>query len=399
MHYFILFNFTVSLMIFPAGSVFGIPVKIFLFIACFLSLWLQSIKYKIEITRSSLRVFNCLILLVLFMYFIGVLNGNKYAIDELKYLLVVLATVFILIVLSQVNVEIFLRAIFWGTMVYAIIKFVIYVGIFVGFLSIEDVLSLYMSAFDERFVYMPIYTGIYRIQLPPDIIYAFAPILYISISKKYNFSVSFIKIACIFFAASFVVFTAYSRYLFFVFAVMILLSLHNFLPRYKKVNFIIISGLIFIVFFNFKNLSSNKYFEERFSARNNQYSDEIRVDQQSKLIAKWLQSPIIGSGAGYYFDNYVRAEKTPFSYEAQILGYLMKGGVIFLFPLMVFSAYFVRCVYINSGVGISGLLILLLLSGFTNPYLTSTATAVLYAAFYLLGSDVNKKIIRRFNLV
>lgn len=65
-------------------------------------------------------------------------------------------------------------------------------------------------------------------------------------------------------------------------------------------------------------------------------SNTIKLEQISKLLDKWKESPILGHGYGSYVEGYLRSEVAPFSYEMQLFALLMKIGILGLGIWIVF---------------------------------------------------------------
>lgn len=58
------------------------------------------------------------------------------------------------------------------------------------------------------------------------------------------------------------------------------------------------------------------------------FSNNIKLEQTKRLLARWGESPLIGFGYGSSLPDYLRSETQPYSYEMTFPAMLMKMGVI-----------------------------------------------------------------------
>lgn len=88
----------------------------------------------------------------------------------------------------------------------------------------------------------------------------------------------------------------------------------------------------------FVTQSDEEYEDDRMSLEREgaAVSNTIKLEQISKLLDKWKESPIVGYGYGSYVENYFRSEAAPFSYEMQFFALLMKIGILGLLLWVLF---------------------------------------------------------------
>ena len=127
--------------------------------------------------------------------------------------------------------------------------------------------------------------------------------------------------------------------------------------------------------------------EERFSGEAARYSDLIRHQQVAVLSNRWSDHPWLGEGFGLYSQRFVRSEKLPYSYEVQWLALLWQSGLIgwilwqgtllaLLWPLLALRP--------RTSLGLLILAGGYWMSGWTNPYVISLLSGVLYGMIHLL---------------
>lgn len=386
----IAFIFTLSLMLLPTGVIVGMPVKMFLFILM-VSVTLFFLLRSIIIIPKSIINFSIAAYIIFFiMALMGVINGNQYALAELKYLTVASTTTAVLAIYAHNAFHSFTKAILYGTVVYGTIKLVAMFAV-TSFISIQELHYLYEGIFSVKFVHMPITGNMHRIQLPPDIIYTITPTLYLLMTSMVDKKPSNKVFLILLLSSAIITFSAYSRVLFFIFVVSSLMAIHFHMNARKLLypSIVVVSAIL--LFFSFDSIITSDFLQERLSENNNSYSDSIRSTQISHLVNMWLSKPIFGHGLGAYIENFIRDKEIPFSYEAQLLALIMKGGLLFILAFAASISYFSLQIFRHSGIRLFILFILIIASGFTNPYLTSTATAVLYASFYILSSTAFRK--------
>jgi len=384
---------TMSLMLLPAGVVAGIPVKTVLFIIATLVTAERAFHKKIIVPKIVFYLFIPFISAFFIMTLTGLIYGNSYALTEFKFLATATATTCIVSIFARNNLYLFVRLILHSTIIYAAFKLLLLLSTSLIGLSITEIDIIYRQIFGEKFVYMPINDALYRIQLPPDIIYAVIPALYVMLCKTSRTDVNWKTLLLLFISSSVITFSAYSRVVFFLYFISSSIAFYLQYRSKKWIYIAVSSFIITILTLNLDLIVESNYLEERLSDRNNEASDSVRKLQISLLMDMWLEKPMTGHGLGAYIPNFVRNPAIPFSYEAQVIALIMKGGLFFIFCFLISISYFVKNLLITSGILATLLFSLLIAAGFTNPYLTSTATTVIYAGFYILGSTRSQKLI------
>jgi O-Antigen ligase len=134
---------------------------------------------------------------------------------------------------------------------------------------------------------------------------------------------------------------------------------------------------------------------QRFLSDVNQGSDDTRVEQIEALVKEHQSYPFFGKGLGGYSSDLVRDEKLRHSYEVQWIAFLMQFGLLGL--VMIGSALgSIGWLYLQKRPSRLQLAFLALfccwiLAGFTNPYLISLTSGLVYALFLLTGLQLREK--------
>ena len=125
-------------------------------------------------------------------------------------------------------------------------------------------------------------------------------------------------------------------------------------------------------------------------------SDNIRIHELHYLTAYFLKSPIFGHGLGAYVPNHIRDSHSKFSYELQWIAFLMQTGVIgvsfLLFAVATIAKPFAGIKIRREQLSLFLLYVLWILSSLFNAYLTSSASAVIFAFFVSEGFRINRVV-------
>lgn len=130
-----------------------------------------------------------------------------------------------------------------------------------------------------------------------------------------------------------------------------------------------------------------KAIEMRLFSSNNYYSDLERRIQVDALMNQCEIHPLLGSGLGGYSKECIRDKELPHAYEVQWVAFLMQFGLIgilfLLIPLTYIAARFLHPPFTTDKFGYLSLYTLWLLSGFTNPFLISLTSGIIYSFFLI----------------
>jgi len=185
------------------------------------------------------------------------------------------------------------------------------------------------------------------------------------------------------------VFLSFSRFL--IFVTILSFMLHAFTLKMNKLLVIIPIAIAAIIYsfslIGFENVY--KVIEKRFFSSDSFFSDQTRTYQINYLTKEFLEYPIFGKGLGGYVKDEVRDPILPYSYEVQWAATLMQFGMagllLILFPLYLIGKSLLDSPLNKHKVAFFILFLSWLASGFTNPFLLSLASGIIYSLFYLTG--------------
>ena len=139
--------------------------------------------------------------------------------------------------------------------------------------------------------------------------------------------------------------------------------------------------------------------ERRVFSSENFKSDDTRSLQIQSLLLEHEQYSFIGKGMGAYAEDNIRDPVLLHSYEVQWMAFLMQFGLIGLILLGIplgFIVYgFVHAPITRVKCAFLCLFLLWLLSGFTNPFLISLTSGIIYAVFFLSGKKLSETVLAR----
>lgn len=130
--------------------------------------------------------------------------------------------------------------------------------------------------------------------------------------------------------------------------------------------------------------------EKRFFSADNAASDATRNDQIDALMTACDQNPLLGKGLGGYTTACIRDFDLPHAYEVQWVAFLMQFGLlgllILFIPIAIIALNFTAFPWTRAKLGYFLLFGLWIFSGFTNPFLISLTSGIIYMIFLLAGN-------------
>lgn len=254
---------------------------------------------------------------------------------------------------------------------------------FLGVIQLWDLLD----QLGFRFMRMIIYGGLERLQTSVDILPPFL-LFFVLISDSLNVPLkkSFKRVFIVLSLLS--TFLSFSRTLLAIYALS--WGLYIFTLSGRKM-LKIGSGLLALICITTLLIGPEtvyKVVEKRFFSYDSTLSDDYRKKQVDALLKDFEQYPLFGKGLGGFATTYVRDPEMPHHYEVQGLAFLMQfgivGSLILICPFLWMGYRLVQGSFSRFKLAYVALLILWMLAGFTNPFLISLSSGVIYALFMLL---------------
>jgi len=323
---------------------------------------------------------------------IGAIHADSLEspVDQFKLFLITLLFVFFTVYLVNhkvISPERILKAVIYTNFTYSFIKVSAVILHILGVINIFTLLTM----MGMRFMSMDIYGQLMRMQTSVDIITPFlilfvlhSSVLNLNLNKK--FRILFLIISPL------SIFLSFSRYL-------ILVGLFGYFFYWisdKLIGKIKVVFAILLLMGCAVAVIGTEPFSKVLKNRNagNYDSDQTRVIQIQNLIQEFEYFPLLGKGMGGYATNAVRDDKIQHSYEVQWVAFLMQFGVIgislLLMALGVIAIEFLKPPLTIIKLSFLLLFILWLLSGFTNPFLISLTSGIIYTIFFLAGILLNR---------
>lgn len=119
--------------------------------------------------------------------------------------------------------------------------------------------------------------------------------------------------------------------------------------------------------------------EQRLFSHANSKSDQVRHEQIEALWYTFEERPLLGQGLGGYAPHYIRDDQLLHSYEVQWNSFLMQFGLIGLIGILTGAG--IIAYQLRHQIAYLCLFGCWLLSGFTNPFLISLTSGVMYLLF------------------
>lgn len=250
----------------------------------------------------------------------------------------------------------------------------------------------FMQKTGIRFMSMDIHAGIIRLQTSVDII---TPYLILFVLNSERLGIRFPKgFRYIYVAVSLLsILLSFSRYLIVVSWIALFLYWITIKPIKQFFGAII---ACFIVIMGVGALGPEnvyKVIEKRLFSVDNYYSDQTRVEQVNAMTDEIACYPAFGKGLGGYAPECVRDYHLLHSYEVQWVAFTMQLGfvgvslIVFAFLVLAWR-YFLPPYYLPKTT-FAAMYVLWLLSGFTNPFLISLTSGIVYALFALAAIQLS----------
>jgi len=352
---------------------------------------------KLNLQQFRLFLFCLFSLLFLICWFVVAMIKDEFAIestiDQLKIFLLTISVVVLstyYVAEKVIAFKTLLKMILLTNFTYSLIKVSLVILHLFGIID----LWAFLEATGIRFMSMNIFGNIPRMQTSIDIASPFLLFFFLQSSRfdiqwKRWFKILFTTITLI------AVFLSFSRYL--IAIALISITLHLLTLQLKTIlsTIAILFGCCLVATYLIGPDVVYEVIERRVSSKDVDLSDGTRMWQVNALIAEFLEYPILGKGLGGYTKESIRDNAILHSYEVQWVAFLMQFGISGLLLLLIATgiiAFKILTLPISrSKIGLFVLFFFWLLSGFTNPFLISLTSGILYSVFFLSANEMNKR--------
>lgn len=359
----------------------------FFFILYFIARW----QIKASQAWFALLVFNALFFFGVW-YVVGINQDPQIPSGQFDQFKVFMTTLFVpfagwyLVKEGLITKEKIIRTLIFSNCIYSLIKVSLMVLHLAGIINVWTV----MHQTGLRFMSMNIIGEVGRIQTSVDII---TPFLLYFVLQSDQLGLKFSKKFKIFYyivsAAS--IFLSFSRLL--IFAGLLSVFLNGLtLPMAKQIKlWIAVFILSFLGVIAIGPEKVERVIEKRLFSNDNYQSDATRREQIDAMICAYDERPLFGQGLGGYTRECIRDYGLPHAYEVQWVAFLMQFGAFGL-PFILAPLCYIAWKLIQPPLGFSKLgyfmlFSLWIVSGFTNPFMISLTSGIVYMLFLFAGES------------
>jgi hypothetical protein len=371
----------------PTGSIFGLNVKIPVFALFFLAFGFYIATHSSDWLHGSELVFmGCFTAALCFWALIAIFHGQSETAQvflQLKDIAstVVLAWLCIFFVHRRLlRPEDIVKPVIYGALALAAMKLLL-IAVTIG--PHIDPIQLLTSVFGEdALVGGSMAFGLTRVEFSSDIIGSFAlfAILCPSVSGIHFRRFTAFCAVGILLASGLLAFARYIWFLEFV-AIVAALIVERKL-KLLAIAIVVIAPLTIVYYEALQPLVEARFFSDQVSD-----SDLIRIEQFKALSDAIKVRPLIGNGLGTHVNEVIRNQQNKYSYELQWVSLFMQFGFLGICGIMVLIAASARDLFRARHPAkpwLMALFALWLLSGWTNPHLTSSFAGATFGMFMAL---------------
>jgi O-antigen ligase len=250
--------------------------------------------------------------------------------------------------------------------------------------SYDTAMELIKTVTNHTVMGMNISEGVSRLQFGNDFAGPFI-LCFLVFSEDYKIKFSPVQKWSMVLIIVFSIFISFSRYLWAVLLVIGLLAVLRFLlinPKSALVCFFLLCSLAPVAF---TSDFAQTVIEVRFNSSTATDGDDMRVEQRRALLGQFSKAPLLGNGFGSSVETMVRNEDALYSYETQWYALLMQVGLAGICLLLAGCIWIALRIYLNLKAWARWVALIMfglfLLSGMTNPTLTSSTSAIVFLVF------------------
>lgn len=375
--------FTLGLL--PAGFIFGVPLTQLLFLLfLFISIIVLFNRYRVNKYQIYTTILILLFLILLLILLLKSLTSPSIidfvALNQFNGLLMFLMFFFAIFVLSD-NGD--CRYIIYGYFFLCLIKFITYILILLFDLNLKVFIEpIFTLVFTTPPVTAQYSIFLSRIQFQNDFL-VIPVITYILFSN--SSSLVFKRTMLLIFTLSGLI--SYSRFfmlcLLLVFFVYLLVYIKSNATR--KILYLLIPTFLLLIANYQERLT--EFVVKRFTSSDSITSTNERFIQLNKLVS-YINDDVFGQGLGFFIHDYIRSEVALYSYEIQLMSMTMQLGIfsmLIYFLLIASPLYRYKRSY-NFPIPFV-MFILLVFVSLTNPLLTNFSFIAAIIVFSSLLKD------------
>ena len=348
------------------------------------------IKKKIYLLNINVLTFSGLaICFLLFWFLIGVIDDTisfASSVDQFKMFLITLTVPIITSILireKEITPQKVIKVVIYSNFTYCCVKLII---ITLHIFGVINIWLLFQNT-GIRVMNLTIFHVIQRFQSSVDIS---TPFLFFFLLQSSNLGLRFSsRFKMSYILISFISnFFNFSRFLFFIYALSFFLYL--FTEKLSQIVKSLLIGLLMLLI-GISVIGIDNFFqavEVRLFSQSNWHSDQARVKQANALMKEFEKKPFIGKGIGGYVKDHLRDSRLKHSYEVQWVAFLMQFGLFGILFILI-ALCFIVIPYFHPPISRLNLAFVCLfmgwiLSGFTNPFLISLQSGIIYTIFLLV---------------
>jgi O-Antigen ligase len=378
--------YIVALIVLPTGNVFGVNVKILLFLA----LISPALEYCLRREPGSLAWLIAIPAVFSLWVLLGVLNSFSLsmALTQYKDLITTIAGSWLIALYIADNGERaigFLRLVVYCVVATSTAKLAIMYYSFTHGVSVVEIMQGISKTFGVELVTQDLGDFGGRIELISDGLIPLCLFAIVALRTELGLrrTTMLLLLAVFIFSAA----LSFSRYLWVFSAGALCMGLVS--ARKEPIHLVLLSVLA-VAIASFYELLYNMI-AMRFTDSSTDSSDFARIEQKSALTTFFQDAPVFGHGLGSFTTEVIRSQTLPYSYENQLLALAGQLGIVGLLLLSVLLlAYYHKLVatphqsLVYKG-SIVALLVGWILGGLLNPGLISSTAAVSYGFLWALG--------------
>ncbi len=381
--------YVVFLILLPSGSIFGVNVKILVFVPLALLATQKALAEKEVFYR--LAILACLLAAFLGWVLIAQCYGFYNIALSLSQYRDVTTTFagcwFIrLFTANEIDRKIFVRVCLFTVAFGGLLKFLIFMYALSTGVPVSTIMDGIAHVFGVQLMTVELGDLGGRIQYPSDTLVPVCLFAILCLRKRLRIGglVSLIMVSLLIVSSVF----TFSRFLWGYTALGGVLGM--LVAKRDRMHLLYLAGAAAVGAYFFKLLVT--VVELRFSTQIADSSDAERILQRGALESFFRDAPLLGHGLGSYTTQVIRAPELPYNYEMQVFALAGQVGIVgAVLLLCVLFSYYRKAFSFRPGeriyqISVFLMLVCFLAAGFLNPYLVSSIAAGTFGLLFALAS-------------